>query len=81
MPKERIIQSEIMRKRLNKIIEEGISTKSDVSILDGLIKRAIAYIVTKTLEEELTDWLGRDHYTIEGIERERVTGMDMMILT
>lgn len=62
MPKERIIQSEIMRKRLNKIIEEGISTKSDVSILDGLIKRAIAYIVTKTLEEELTDWLGRDHY-------------------
>ncbi len=51
MPKERIIQSERMRKRLNKIIEEGISTKSDASILDGLIKRAIAYIVTKTLEE------------------------------
>ena len=51
MPKLRIIQSERMRKRLNKIIEEGISTKSDASILDGLIKRAIAYIGTKTLEE------------------------------
>jgi len=52
MPKERIIQSEIMRKRLNKIIEE-----------------------------DLTDWLGREHYMIEGSERERVTGMDMMMLT
>lgn len=70
MPRERVAQSELMRKKIDELIEEGMDLKASGSLLDQLAKRAISYIVTMTLEEELTDWLGRAHYDRGARKRE-----------
>jgi transposase-like protein len=41
---------------------EGVRLDENRSLVDELMERALAYFVTKALEEEVTDWLGRDHY-------------------
>lgn len=63
MPRVRIPQSERLCKSLNGLMAGGKCLEGGVSILDEVVKAMVAYLVTKALEEELCDWLGREQYS------------------
>jgi len=57
---QRIPPSQIVRQRINQVLRDGVPGEADVVTL--VVRLGVERLVQEMLEQEVTDYLGREHY-------------------